>query len=569
MDGEVFAFRLKLIGLALVVVAAGVVVRLVAIQYGPDVPWLKEKARRMSEQAAEILPPRGQVMDRNGNWLAINDTRYTVSFSPQFVRQPRELADFLAEMLGRPESELFELASLDPEQTLYAPVPHPGVTSELAQQIEALGLEQGIDLAGLDLTPKPHRTYPAGSLAAHVLGFVAYNEAGRLTGYYGVEEYYNEILAGQPISAVKRLVPFDVELDPAPPGGQDLVLTIDRRLQFETERILADGLASTGAHSGMIIVMEPQTGEILAMASLPSFDPNDYASYANGLYTNPAVGAQYEPGSTFKVLTMAAALDSGTVAPETPFLDTGVVEVGGAIIHNWNYDAWGPQDMTGCLQYSLNVCLATVATWMGPKVFYDYMTAFGIGQTLSVDLAAESAGRLKQPGDPDWYDSDLGTNSFGQGVAVTPLQLLTAISAVANDGAMMQPHVLYQVINGDNVHTTRPQVLGRPIRPETAATLTEMLAVSLEREASGALVPGYRIAGKTGTAQIPIPGGYDPEATIASFVGWGPLPDPRFIVFIRLDRPTASPWGSQTAAPMFGELVKRLVVLMEIPPNQA
>jgi cell division protein FtsI/penicillin-binding protein 2 len=220
------------------------------------------------------------------------------------------------------------------------------------------------------------------------------------------------------------------------------------------------------------------------------------------------------------------------------------------------------------MQHSLNVCLASIATWMGPNNFYNYMQAFGIGHLTNVDLAAESPGRLKRPGASDWFDSDLGTNSFGQGVAVSPLQLITAASAIANGGTMMQPHILQRVQRGPNQHITQQQVLGRPIKPATAAVENEMLALSLERgEGSQALVDGYRIAGKTGTAQIPTPSGYDPEASIASFIGWGPVDDPQFIVLIKLDKPTASIWGSETAAPLFKQLVTRLVVLMQIPPD--
>jgi cell division protein FtsI/penicillin-binding protein 2 len=205
---------------------------------------------------------------------------------------------------------------------------------------------------------------------------------------------------------------------------------------------------------------------------------------------------------------------------------------------------------------------------MGPNTFYNYMQAFGIGHLTNVDLAAETPGRLKRPGDPDWFDSDLGTNSFGQGVAISPLQLVTAASAIANGGTMMQPHILLKVQSGPNQHVTQQQVLGRPIKPATAATENEMLAQSLELgEGSQALVDGYRISGKTGTAQIPTASGYDEDKTIASFIGWGPTDDPQFIVLIKLDKPTASIWGSETAAPVFKDLVTRLVVLMQIPPD--
>jgi cell division protein FtsI/penicillin-binding protein 2 len=387
-------------------------------------------------------------------------------------------------------------------------------------------------------------------------------------GYFGVEGFYNDLLAGRAVRGIERVVPFDVQPDPTPDQGTDLFLTIDRDIQFLVEVTMADAITRYGAQSGTIIVMHPRTGEILGMTSWPTFDPNNYVEFPPTNPANPAVSGQYEPGSTFKVLTMASALDSGTVTPQTPFMDGGMVEVGGAIITNWNGGGWGPVDMQRCMQYSLNTCLASIATWMGPQTFYNYMNAFGLGHLTSVDLAAEGAGRLKMPGDNDWFDSDLATNSFGQGVAVSPLQLITAVSAVANGGTMMQPHILSAVHDGDSVHTTSAQVLGRPIRPETAATLSQMLATSLEAgEGSEALVEGYRIAGKTGTAQIPTPGGYDPTATIGSFIGWGPVDDPQFIVLVKLDKPTSSIWGSETAAPVFAQLVQRLVVLMEIPPD--
>ena len=212
--------------------------------------------------------------------------------------------------------------------------------------------------------------------------------------------------------------------------------------------------------------------------------------------------------------------------------------------------------------------MATLSVKMGPAVFYNYLSAFGLGRPTNVDLAAEVGGHLKQPGNADWYDSDLGTNAFGQGVAVTPLQLVTAASAIVNGGVLMQPHILYRVEHGTSARVIPPQIIGRPIKPETAATLNEMLAVSMATgEGDLAVVPGYRMAGKTGTAEIPTAGGYEENTSIASFIGWGPVDDPRFITLIVLNRPKASIWGSETAAPIFAEMVKRLVVLLNIPPD--
>jgi cell division protein FtsI/penicillin-binding protein 2 len=321
--------------------------------------------------------------------------------------------------------------------------------------------------------------------------------------------------------------------------------------------------------------MDPRNGEILAMAAYPGLDPNHYEPWLvraeeDEAGITPSVAAQYEPGSTFKVLTMAAALSSGAVRPDDVFVDTGVIEVGGVPIRNWDFGAWGPQTMIGCMQYSLNVCLAYVASQkLTAAPFYSYLTEFGVGQLTGIDLAGEVAGQLRTPRHPEWTESDLGTNAFGQGVSVTPIQLITAASAIANGGAMVQPHVVREVASPQGTYRPKAVVLGRPITPEAAQTLTQMLALSLEGETRRATIVGYQLAGKTGTAQIPGEKGYDPKWTIASFLGWGPVEDPRFIVLVRLDKPKSSPWGSVVAAPVFQEVVERLVVLLELPPNQA
>jgi cell division protein FtsI/penicillin-binding protein 2 len=299
---------------------------------------------------------------------------------------------------------------------------------------------------------------------------------------------------------------------------------------------------------------------------------NDYTQVAQ-IYPGEtpfdrAISQAYEPGSVAKILTMAAALDSGTVTPGTIFFDTGSIVVGGQTIVNWDRGAWGYQDMTGCLAHSLNVCLAWVATQMGNTQFYAYMQRFGLGHPTGIDLAGETPGRLKLPGDGDWYPVDLGTNAFGQGVAVTPMQMVMAASAIANDGQMVYPHLLYAQVRDGHQSNLSPQIVGEPITAETAHTLTEMLANALEIESSTALIPGYRIAGKTGTAQIPTSSGYYDQTDInASFIGWGPVDDPRFLVYVWLERPQSNRAASVVAAPIFRQVVEKLIVLMGIPPD--
>ncbi|MGB3400916.1 MAG: penicillin-binding protein 2, partial [Candidatus Deferrimicrobiaceae bacterium] len=366
-----------------------------------------------------------------------------------------------------------------------------------------------------------------------------------------------------------------------PPAGVNLVLTIDLDIQQMVEDILRKSLEDSGAESGQIIVMDPKTGEILALAIQPALDPNNYEPWleiqgveadklgeTEELVINPAVGGQFEPGSTFKVLTMAAAIDAGVVTPEDEYLDTGVIEVGGVRIRNWNGGAWGPQTMVGCMQHSLNVCLAYVASEkLGAPLFYQYLEAFGIGRGTGIDVAGEVPGQLRTPRHPEWTEADLGTNAFGQGVSVTPVQLLAAVGAIANEGVMLQPHVVRAVVGPEGAYYPKPTVLGRPISAETAEVMTRMLSQSLDGETTLAHVNGYELAGKTGTAQIPNERGYDDRWTIASFVGWGPVVDPQFIVLVRIDKPEISPWGSVVAAPVFRDVVERLVTMLEIPPD--
>jgi cell division protein FtsI/penicillin-binding protein 2 len=282
------------------------------------------------------------------------------------------------------------------------------------------------------------------------------------------------------------------------------------------------------------------------------------------------VGTAYEPGSVFKVITMAAALDSGVADLDTTYYDgSGVYWVSNSWpIYNWNYGAWGLQDMTGCMRHSLNVCLVYIAIdLLGEELFYDYLQAFGFGRSTGIDLAGEANYPMRLPDNNQWMALDLATNSYGQGIAVTPIQMVAAINAIANDGKMMTPHLVRGVVDKGQQYNVTPQLVSSPISAETARAVTEMLAYSLEEEASIALVEGYRVAGKTGTGDIPTELGYTSSLTNTSFVGWGPADDPQFVVYVWIEKPTISIWGSEVAAPVFRDVVEQLVVLMRIPPD--
>ena len=572
-------WRFSTIALAFTVAGLMILVKLVEVQFaGPDRDFLLRQGDIYSGTWITVYPSRGHIYDRWGNLLAGNEAVYQIGLDLQAVQDPAGIAYAVSLITDEEYDRVFRIASQVSTEDLRFPIVTDYVPYEQVEKLnnlkqtlaslETRSEDQPIkSLHGLIFTPHLTRSYPEGDLASNVLGFFSRNGQG----YYGVEEKYNELLSGEPTLVWVPEDPYQVEDLPDIPPGADIVLTIDREIQEMVEDILDKAVIRNGAESGTVIILDPRSGEILSMVSFPRIDPNVYWEYED-LITgstpfNPAVSNAYEPGSVYKILTMAAALDEGAVDLDTIFVDEGSLEVGGITIKNWNLAAWGEQDMVGCLQHSLNVCLAWIATRLGPGSFYDYMLDFGIGHTTGVDLAGEVSGRLKVPGDWDWYPADLATNSFGQGVSVTPLQMVLAAAALANDGEVMAPHILRSLVNNGHQYNPPPQLIATPIQAETARTISLMLSASLENEASVALVPGYRLAGKTGTAEIATPFGYTSNVTNVSFVGWGPVDDPQFVVYVWLEKPTSSIWGSVVAAPIFRSVVERLVLLMNIPPD--
>ena len=572
-------WRYTLLGTVFTLLAVAIVGQMVRIQLNPEqVNYFRKQWQSNLGDYRTVTPTRGEIFDRYGHVLAGNTKVYEVGAELAWVENPHTIALALNVVLGLDYNEVLQAVSQEASATSVYVVLDNFVPQEQIDRLESYRaeIEETYDrsrdkdkpsLRGLTYVPHLMRFYPEKDRGSNLLGFVTLEGKGN----FGVEAKYDHLLAGAPQNVWVPRDPNLVGQMAEIPDGASLILTIDRNIQRAIEDILDDAVDDNGADSGTIVVMDPETGEILAMATTPRLNLNEYWRYGEvfkgSTPFNRAVSQTYEPGSVYKVLTMASALDKGVVKPETEFLDTGQFEIGGTFIYNWNRGAWGPQTMQGCMQHSLNVCLAWVASQLGTKDFYAYMRAFGIGHLSGVDMAGENPGRLKSPGDAEWYDADLGTNAFGQGVSATPLQMAAAISAIANDGKMMAPHIVAAVVNKGQQFDTQPRLVGMPISAETAHTLTNMLADSLEKEASDALIEGYRVAGKTGTAEIPTPYGYSSNATNASFVGWGPVDDPKFLVYIWLEKPTSSPWGSVVASPVFRDVVEKLVVLMDIPPD--
>ena len=511
-------------------------------------------------QNERVIPPRrGEIRDRSGYLLAADVIRYDISASPKIIADPYATADRLYRLLNIPREELLEDLS---SGATWVPI-----ANSVPQSVGETLID--LDILGVQVQPRATRVYPEGMMIAHLMGFV--NDNGN--GFYGVEGYYDTMLRGESglqsgeRSPFGELIPLGSSLYVPPVSGATLYLTIDRNIQFLIQRELQQAVKRYGAQGGTVVVLEPKTGAILGMTSYPAYDPNQYSISDDRLFPNPAVSDQYEPGSVFKIISMAAGLDAEVVTPETTVYDGGSIEVGGRVIFNCDRQAHGVVNMTDVLAQSLNVGIAQVSVALGKDRFYTYLKRFGFGRITEVDLASEGPGTLKTPRDAVWHESDLGANSFGQGIAVTPLQMAIAVAAVANDGLLMKPYVTKEIVDGERVIEVKPTVVRHAVSEETADKLTNMLVMAQEETNSEALLPGYRIAGKTGTAEIPVPGGYHPTLTIASFVGYLPAYDPQVLVLVIIDQPSTSRWGNTTAAPVFRRIAEQLVVLLDIPPD--
>jgi cell division protein FtsI/penicillin-binding protein 2 len=514
-----------------------------------------------------LKPQRGLIYDYDGVLLACNLTTYSVGASPNAMPDEiyrRKFAEKMAPLLGQEPAAIMEKIA-DANRVYVRLADH--VSQETAREIARL------NYLIVTLEERTRRVYPHGSLAAHLLGFVTSDLAG-YRGSYGVEGFYESVLRGKPGIGVAEPDPWGEPIPVAmahytpPEDGKNIYLSIRQAAQHLVERELAQALQDSGAESGTVVVLQPRTGAIIAMASLPAYDPNQYAGEAYETFIDPAISKIYEPGSVIKVVTVAAALDSGAVDQNEIFYDPGAIEVGGSPIYNPDKQAHGHVDLTTVLGKSLNVEAAQIAVRLGPERFYHYLRRFGFGSLTGVDLAGEVPGGFKTPKDPEWSESDLGTNSFGQAIAATPLQVAVAIASVANGGLLMGPYVVQAITDNDgNSVITPPKPIRRTVTAQTAHAVTRMLEKAVEQETVLARVPGYRVAGKSGTAQVYVAGGYHPTATIASFVGYLPVDDPAVLILVVLRRPQTSPWGSQVAAPVFARIAKALMVLLDVPPD--
>jgi cell division protein FtsI/penicillin-binding protein 2 len=522
----------------------------------------------------EILPARGDIKTSDGFPLATERVAYVVYADPKEIKDPQDMASKLSPLLKIDAATLSAKLSQD---KFWVSLKSSISEKEKQTLVKAKLLDNSChDMGnGIGCENETVRFYPEASTAAQLLGFVGKDEFGNDKGYSGLEGYYEGQLRGRPGNATiiqdARGNPILAKLNDLSTGAEDgrtLVLHIDRSIQFLVEKKLADGIQKYGAESGMAAVIDPKTGGMLAMASFPSFDPRKYQAYDESLYIDPFITATYEPGSTFKPLVMAAALNEKLITAESTCpICSGPVPIGGYDIHTWNDEYFPNTTMIDILVHSDNTGMVYVAQKLGLNKMLSYLDQYGIGQTTGIDLQGEFAPELKPK--EDWYPIDLATTGFGQGISITPIELLDSFASLANNGQRMQPEIVSKIITPEGqTIPVEPKVVDQPISPETAKVMTEILVDAVNNgEAKFARLKGYRIAGKTGTASIPLNGHYDPTKTIASFIGFAPADDPKFVMIVILNKPTASIYGAETAAPIWFDIAKNILTYYGIAPT--
>jgi cell division protein FtsI/penicillin-binding protein 2 len=554
---------------------------LAAVLVGKLVYWQVLEHKRISLLAArqhqvtfKLPSQRGRIFDRGGQLIATDTPVANVVADPSLipVRDRPRVAAGLAPLLGMAPPEVLKHL-LVPLKFEYV---RRGVAKETADRIAALRLP------GIALEADMRRSYLAStdpaapaearSLAANMLGFV--NAAGE--GQYGVEQYYNTVLTGKDgyVSTLKTganetIVLSDVKKVP-PRDGTSLLLGLDSQVQFFAEKAITDAVKKTGAESGSVIIMEPSTGNIVAWANYPTYDANLFGATDGKLFTDPIAGGLYEPGSVMKVVTLAGGLQSGAITPDYSFNETGSVAVGGFNIQDWDHKPHGNVDMSKVLAMSLNVGAVKAQQLQGADNFYKFLNLFGIGHSTGIDVAGEANQRLKPLA--GYYPSELATSSFGQGVAVTPIQMLAAINTVASGGRYIRPRAVTAQISSDGIRRDLPPDPGTPVLDPLAEGQIRQMMVGVVERGSGWTVKmdGWqnRIAGKTGTANVPEGGKYT-DNVISSFVGFMPVENPRFTMLVIMRKPqgdTLAQEGTFTAAPVWKSIAQQILVQWQITP---
>jgi len=561
--------RVYLVVFAILIFTGIIVFQLYRLQIKGNIKYTN-LAKKQHQASNRILPSRGEIFlcQKEAKFsLAVNKELKTVFAMPNEIKDPVLTASIIAPILDLEETDV--LRKLSKKGDLYE-VLRRKISKELFLKVEKLKLE------GIYGESEYWRYYPGNSLAAQVVGFVGYKE-DKLFGQYGIESKLEERLSGregmmeQERDVFGRWISIGSKLVTPERDGQDVVLTLDHVLQFKTESALKSAIKRHDADSGRVIITNPSTGEILAMAAYPTFDPNEYSKVEDiSVFKNSLISNEYECGSVFKPITMAIGLDTEKITPETTYIDRGFVAEAGFTINNSDKKAYQKQTMTQVIEKSLNTGVIFVEKEIGNQEFYRYIKDFGFGEVTGVSLPGEADGNisnLKKNRDIEYF-----TASFGQGITVTPLQLAMAYGVMANGGELLKPQIINSIIdlNGAEEKFETKKVKS-VISKKTSEEVSLMLESNiLNGHGKLAGVPGYRIAGKTGTAQIPDKenGGYLEDATTGTFAGYGPVEDPIFAMVVIIDYPKDVEWAESTAAPVFGELAKVVLDYYGVEPTE-
>lgn len=572
------ATRVKIVSLLFLLGSLGLIVRLFYWQI-ISAGELSNEARLQYQSEEKVFAERGSILAYDGTWLATNAQTYLLFVSkpdlkdsarsianklaPLIIDKTKSASDYQKNLLS--ESQRIE-GVINDTNAVWIPIKHK-LEADIKRNIEALGIP------GVGFEPEESRFYPEASSAAQILGFVGKDKEGNDKGYFGLEGYYDLTLSGKPgfikresnAAGVPILFGSSKEIDAV--GGVDLTTHVDKTIQMLVEKSLERGINDYGAKGGSVVVMDPNSGSVMAMASYPYYDPGKYWEYTNEDYKNPIISDGFEPGSIMKPVVMAAAIDAGLVKPDTVCdICSGPVKVDKYEIETWNKEYHPDSTMTDVIVHSDNVGMTFVGNKLGADKLYDYFFKFGFGKITGIDLQGEVSPTLRQKG--TWNIVDLATASFGQGIAVTPIQMARAISVIANGGYLIKPEVVQKIGKEGWMNELKSENQGRVISQDTASKVKDMMVSAIDNgESKWAAPQGFKIAGKTGTAQIPVAGHYDPTKTIASFVGFAPADKPKFVMLVTLNQPTSSQWGSETAAPLWFSIAKEMFPYLGIQPE--
>lgn len=549
---------------------------------------LKKVAENQARKETTLEGQRGSIFTADGKLLVGNTASFHLMVDKSLVTSDyQQLTDELAPLLvardledlttdeATPAAELEQQLLTDNEQYLTERLALNSTWVRLSSRLDRNLKEkiENLNLDGIYFEEYQTRMYPEASMAAHLTGFVGKDDNGTDTGYFGIEGALQKELEKRVrknrflTDALGNLLGGEGLINTQSLDGRDVVLTVRRDVQYLLEQELDRALERYGGTSAEAIVMDVKSGAILGLAALPKYDQAKYWDYEPSFYNNPSLANLYEPGSTFKTLTVSAGIDAEAVEPDTKCPNCeGPRQIGKYTIRTWN-DEYVPEiTVKDALAQSNNVAMIFIAETLGVDIFTDYLKKFGIGEPIGIDLQDDT----DTPFPDKWGPIELATASFGQGISTNSLQMVRAVGAIANQGVMMQPRIIEKVIDQQTEKeiTIEPQEVRRVISAKTAQTVTEMMVNAAQHgEAQWIYSDTHTIAGKTGTSQIPVKGGYKPDATIASFIGFAPAENPKFIMLVKIIEPQSSPWAAETAAPLWYRIATKLFLLLNVPPD--